>query len=146
MAEASLVTRAAQSAEQGSAFVGTGASALGQTFLWLIVVVGLILLLAWLAKRLGGVHFQNAAGIKMLSVLPVGNKEKIALVQVGDQQLLIGIAPGRVNTLHVFEEPVAGLTPLPGSSTKNPADNTADGSAPQTFQQVLLSSLTRKKS
>ncbi|MBU2097773.1 MAG: flagellar biosynthetic protein FliO [Gammaproteobacteria bacterium] len=138
MAETSLVTRAAQSAEQSSTFVGNGASALGQTLLWLIVVVGLILLMAWLAKRLGGVHFQNAAGIKMLSVLSVGNKEKIALVQVGDQQLLIGIAPGRVSTLHVFDEPVSGV-----------AQQSVDAGGPhgsQKFQQILLSSLTRKKS
>ena len=143
MAENSLVTRAAQSAEQGSAFVGTGASALGQTLLWLIVVVALILLLAWLARRLGGMHFQNVAGIKMLSVLAVGNKEKIALVQVGDKQLLIGVAPGRVNTLHVFDEPVSGLT-----TTSSPAraGDGEEGAASQKFQQILVNSLTRKKS
>lgn len=145
MAEPSLVTRAAQSAEQGSAFVGTGASALGQTLLWLIVVVGLILLLAWLAKRLGGVHFQNAAGIKMLSMLPVGHKEKIALIQVGEKQLLIGIAPGRVNTLHVFEEPVSGLTPQLKIPSEITPDAGADASKAQKFQQILVSSLARKK-
>lgn len=145
MAEASIVTRAAQNAEQGSAFVSTGASALAQTFLWLMVVVGLILLLAWLAKRLGGVHLQNAAGMKMLSILPVGNKEKVALIQVGEQQLLIGIAPGRVTTLHVFDEPVTGLPKSsPHSAETNPGEVT-DESAAQKFQQVLLNSLTRKK-
>lgn len=138
MAEASLITRAAQSAEQGSTFVGTGASALGQTMLWLLVVVGLILLLAWIAKRLGGAHFQTAAGIKMLSVLPVGNKEKIALVQVGEQQLLIGIAPGRVNTLHVFDEAISSVVQQSADAGATPS--------PQNFRQILVSSLTRKKS
>ena len=28
------------------------------------------------------------------------------LIQAGDKQILIGVSPGRINTLHVFEEPV----------------------------------------
>lgn len=146
MAEPSLITRAAQGAEPVATLSSTGASALGQTLLWLIVVVGLILVLAWLAKRLGGVHFQNAAGIKMLSVLPVGNKEKIALVQVGDKQLLIGITAASVNTLHVFDEPVRVLTPVEKSGAAE-ASGIAGNDAPiQTFQQIMLNTLTRKKS
>jgi flagellar protein FliO/FliZ len=146
MAETSLITRAAQGAETGSTLASSGAGALGQTLLWLLVVVGLILALAWLAKRVGGVHFQNAAGMKMLSVLPVGNKEKIALVQVGDKQLLIGIAPGRVSTLHVFDEPVTGFTPSPAVSSVNQSNPDSDNSSLPTFQQILLSALSRKKS
>lgn len=145
MSEASIVTRAAQTAEQGGAFAGSGASALAQTFLWLLVVVGLILMLAWLAKRLGGVHFRNAAGMKMLSVLAVGNKEKIALVQVGEQQLLLGIAPGRVTTLHVFDEPVTGVSGSLQLPSDPVSDERADGAAVQKFQQTLINSLARKK-
>ena len=145
MSEASIVTRAAQTAEQGSAFTGAGASALAQTFLWLLVVVGLILLLAWLAKRLGGVHFRNTAGMKMLSVLAVGNKEKIALVQVGEQQLLLGIAPGRVTTLHVFDEPVTGVSASLQMPSAPAFDEQTEGSAVQKFQQALINSLARKK-
>jgi flagellar protein FliO/FliZ len=29
------------------------------------------------------------------------------LVQVGGKQLLLGVAPGRVSTLHVLDEPIA---------------------------------------
>ncbi|MDO9519538.1 MAG: flagellar biosynthetic protein FliO [Pseudohongiella sp.] len=146
MAETSLITRAAQGAEPAAGIVGSGASALGQTLLWLIVVVGLILALAWLAKRLGGVHFQNAAGMKVLSTLPVGSKEKIAVVQVGDKQFLIGIAPGRVSALHVFEEPVNGLSAMSKVPAANECDSDAEHSSLQSFQQILVSTLSRKKS
>jgi flagellar protein FliO/FliZ len=146
MAETSAITRAAQGLQPDSVLGSTGASAIGQTLLWLIVVVGLILVLAWLAKRLGGANFQNAAGMKMLSVLAVGNKEKIALVQVGEKQLLIGIAPGSVRTLHVFDESVNTLLTQQKASVTEHPDASSPDSQTQTFQQILVKSLTRKKS
>lgn len=142
MAEISLVTRAAaQTLEQGGTVAASGASAMVQTLLWLMVVVGLILALAWLARRVGGVHFQNAAGLKMLSVLAVGNKEKIALVQAGDKQLLIGIAPGGINTLHVFDEPVQAL---PAAASPLSCVAGADDGSASLFQQLLAKAVARK--
>ena len=49
------------------------------------------------------------------------------LVQVGKQQLLLGVAPGRVNTLHVLDEPVTPQTtlaaaPVDGSAPPQPTD------------------------
>jgi hypothetical protein len=44
--------------------------------------------------------------IEILADVAVGAKERAVLVQVGRQQLLLGVAPGRVNTLHVLTEPV----------------------------------------
>jgi flagellar protein FliO/FliZ len=104
----------------------------------LLVVIGLILLLAFLAKRVGGIQLQNAGAIKILSMMPVGNKERIALIQVGNKQLLIGIAPGRVNTLLVLEEPI-GKTALESG-------NVAESQVKQSFQQILLNSVTGKRS
>lgn len=119
--------------------LGTGGTtALGQTLLWLLVVIALILLLAWLAKRIGGIQMQNAGAIKVLSILPVGNKERIALVQVGDKQLLIGIAPGRVNTLHTFEQAI--INPDVG------ARSDTHSQVKQSFQKILHNTVTGKSS
>ncbi|TFH73340.1 flagellar biosynthetic protein FliO [Gammaproteobacteria bacterium LSUCC0112] len=132
------LTTASDSLEPVSIIGAGGANALGQTLLWLVVVVGLILLLAWLAKRLGGLQLQNAGAIKVLSMMPVGNKERIALVQVGDKQILIGIAPGRVNTLHVFEHAVI--------NTEQAEDAGISVSGKQSFQQILINTVTGKRS
>lgn len=79
---------------------------MAETLVWLLVIVGIIVLLGWAVRRFTNIGPQGAGGMRVLSALPVGNRERIALVQVGDRQLLIGIAPGRVNTLHVFDEKI----------------------------------------
>jgi flagellar protein FliO/FliZ len=34
----------------------------------------------------------------------VGSRERVILLRAGDKHLLIGVAPGRVQTLHVFDQ------------------------------------------
>ncbi|NVK42666.1 MAG: flagellar biosynthetic protein FliO [Oceanospirillaceae bacterium] len=78
---------------------------LGQLLGGLLVVVIAILLVLWVLKRftaIGGHH----RDLKVVAVLPLGTREKAVLVQVGERQLLIGVAPGRVSLLERFEEPV----------------------------------------
>ena len=72
----------------------------------LIFVVVLIFALAWLFKRMGTGSFGLSGAIKILSAMSLGNRDRIALIEVGEKQMLIGISPGRVSTLHVFDEPV----------------------------------------
>ena len=36
----------------------------------------------------------------------MGPRERIVLLEVGETQLLIGVAPGRIQTLHVLASPV----------------------------------------
>lgn len=81
-------------------------SNLWQLTLGMIVVLGVMLGLAWLLKRTG--KFQMAAGgnLKILGGLSMGTRERVVLLQVGETQLLIGVAPGRVQTLHVLDQPL----------------------------------------
>ena len=44
--------------------------------------------------------------MKVLATLPLGTRERIVLIDAGGQQLLLGITPTQINTLHVFETPV----------------------------------------
>ena len=84
----------------------SGAAALLQTLLGLGVVIGLILALAWVSRRLSGGHLGNASFMKILAVQPLGTREKIILVDVAGRQMMLGVTPGRIVTLHVFDEPV----------------------------------------
>ena len=79
-----------------------------QLLLGLLLVIGLIFLLAWLARRL---QQQLPAGssndtIQLLATRPLGPRERLLLVQVGKEQVLLGLTPGSIETLHVMQEPV----------------------------------------
>lgn len=91
--------------------VGLGAAAYGEMLLWLGVIVVFILVCAWLIKRLGGSFVATAGAIRVRSVVSMGSKERIALVEVGGKQILVGLCPSQINTLHVFDEDVFANQP-----------------------------------
>lgn len=72
----------------------------------LVVVVALIYGCAWIIRRMNGMSGMNNGAIKVVSVMALGARERIALIEVGEQQILLGITPSTVRTLHVFDEPV----------------------------------------
>jgi flagellar protein FliO/FliZ len=72
----------------------------------LVVVIGLIYGCAWIIRRMNGMTGMNNGAIKVVSVMALGARERIALIEVGGQQILLGITPSTVRTLHVFDEPV----------------------------------------
>ncbi|MDX1589313.1 MAG: flagellar biosynthetic protein FliO [Oleiphilaceae bacterium] len=74
--------------------------------LGLLVVVAAILLCAWLARRVQGLQGVNTQAMKVVAVLSVGQRERVVLVDVAGQQILLGITPQSVRTLHVFDHPV----------------------------------------
>lgn len=79
----------------------------------LLLVVGLIFAVAWLLRRLSSVSMLAGQGMKVVATLSVGPREKVLLVDVGGQQLLLGVAPGRVSHLQSFEQPVIALDSQP---------------------------------
>lgn len=75
---------------------------LGIVFLLLLVVGAW-----WLIRRTGGMQWREPrSAMKVVAALSVGQRERVVLIEVGGEQLLLGVAPGRVNLLHRFEEPV----------------------------------------
>ncbi len=106
-----------ESASQTAAQDPMAMATLWQLTLGMLVVLGLIMAIAWLLKRSG--RFQMAAGgsMRILGGLSMGARERVVLMQVGETQLLLGVAPGRIQTLHVLEKPVAlnAANPMPGN-------------------------------
>ncbi|MEP3563284.1 MAG: flagellar biosynthetic protein FliO [Marinobacter sp.] len=74
--------------------------------LGLVAVIAVIYGCAWLIRRMTGMAGMNNNAIRVVSVLAIGTRERIALVEVGGQQILLGITPGSIRTLQVFDEPV----------------------------------------
>src|SRR5947208_97377 len=77
----------------------SGVGSLGQVTLALGVVLAFIFGAAWLMRRMRGFRKPNGAALDVLADLPLGQKERAVLIRCGSVQLLLGVAPGRVNTL-----------------------------------------------
>ncbi|TVP84208.1 MAG: flagellar biosynthetic protein FliO [Thioalkalivibrio sp.] len=85
---------------------GMDAAYLAQLLVGLILVIAAILVLAFLMRRVGGIQSRLGSEFRVLGGISLGSRERMVLVQVGERQLLVGVAPGRVQTLHVLEEPI----------------------------------------
>jgi flagellar protein FliO/FliZ len=86
-----------------------------QMGLGLFLVLGLILATAWLARRIGRIQGASGGALRIIGGLSMGARERVVLVQVGDTQLLLGVAPGRIQTLHVLPEAAAIELPEQGA-------------------------------
>lgn len=82
----------------------------------LLLVIGLIFLLAWLLRRMQQLNPRSNQAIKLISTHALGPRERLVLVQVGSEQVLLGLSAGRITPLHVLEEPVH----LPDDEPANP--------------------------
>ncbi len=122
-------------APQTTAVPATGAGGLVQVTIALAVVLAAVFAAAWLMQRLRNFGGGQAGSIKVITSVALGPKERAVVVQVGRQQLLLGVAPGRVSTLHVLAEPLNGHESV--TSTTSP---TGQPDAPN-FKSLLRKSL-----
>jgi flagellar protein FliO/FliZ len=78
---------------------GPAAGSLLQTIFALCAVLALLALLAWFMKRYGPKAQAGSAHVKLVGALNLGGRERIMVVEVGDQWIVVGASPGRVNAL-----------------------------------------------
>lgn len=74
------------------------------TGIGLVVVLGLMLGLAWLVKRYVQVPGIGKGQVQIQGGVSLGAREKAVLLSVEGKRLLVGIAPGRVQTLLVLDD------------------------------------------
>lgn len=112
-----LVTAPAWAAEPAPS-----AGNLMQVLLGLTAVLALMAGAAWLLKRFGvaGVAGNNVA--RVVGGVSVGNRERVVVVEIGDQWIVVGVAPGRVNALSTMarQETPAALTASAASARGTP--------------------------
>ncbi|SON50191.1 flagellar biosynthetic protein FliO [Vibrio tapetis] len=91
---------------------------LAATFGSLVFVIIFILFLAWLLKRMRLPSMTGRDGLKIVRQLPVGTKERLMIVQAGEEQFLIGITAQSINMLSRLEKPLKDeeSAPLPFAS------------------------------
>lgn len=109
---------APEAAPAAAPVLATGGSGLAgqltQTVLGLLAVVALIFGLAWLMRRVQQAAPRQGQVIDVIGAKALGPRDRLVLVQVGDEQILLGVSPGRISALHVMNTPV----PMPARPTQ----------------------------
>ncbi|WP_268746571.1 flagellar biosynthetic protein FliO [Nitrincola sp. A-D6] len=65
-------------------------------------------MIAWLLRKVTLLPGQHRK-LRVVAAMSLGNRERAVLVQVGEQQLLLGVAQGQVSLLKSFDQPVIEL-------------------------------------
>jgi flagellar protein FliO/FliZ len=126
--------------DASSAAATSTATSLSKMTLALMVVLAFIFLAAWALKQTRKLQqSKSGVAIEIVAQVALGAKERAVLLQVGDTQVLVGVAPGQVNALHVMP---AGAAILPDQATTD-GISTEQSAQPalQSFQAVLKRSL-----
>ena len=97
-------------------------------FLSLLLVVGVIFALAYLMRRFNVTPSSNAQ-MKVVASMAAGAKERIMVLQVGDEQHLIGVTSQQINHLAKLDVNIEANTPA----------NSGDA-----FKQKLISAMAGK--
>ena len=89
----------------------------------LALMVGIAFALKWARGRvpgLAGVAGQQGPALRVLSSLSLGPQQRVVTVQVGQGEhatcLVLGVAPGAVQTLHSLPLPPDTALPAPGAT------------------------------
>lgn len=89
----------------------TSIASLLQVLLGLGLVLGAIAATAWLLRRLAPGQVSASGSLRVVGGVAVGPKERVVLVDVGETRLVLGVAPGRVNTLYQMPRPTTEAAP-----------------------------------
>jgi flagellar protein FliO/FliZ len=76
-----------------------------QVLLGLIVVLGLMAAAAWSLKRFNLTRIAGNAPVKVIGGVSVGNRERVIVVEVADQWIVVGVATGQVTALSTMARP-----------------------------------------
>ena len=111
------LSAAAGAAEQQPSAASPGN--LLQILFGLTLVLGLFVGVAWFLKRVGIAKAQTGTSIKIVGGLNLGSRERILVVEVADQWIVVGITPGQINTLSTMPRQESIAPPETEAMTKN---------------------------
>lgn len=80
-----------------------GAGSLLSTVGGLLFVLAIIIGGAWLFKRYAQLPMGGKGIVRVVGGVSVGTRERVVVVEVENQRLLLGVAPGQVRTLHILQ-------------------------------------------
>lgn len=111
------------------------ANLIGRTSIALIGVIGVILVCAWALKRLGLARDRASQSLPIVASRSLGQRERVVIVEVEDEWLVLGVTPQNITALHRRPAPT-------DRGPTNPADASGSGTRP-TFGQALAENVAR---
>ncbi|MDT8370532.1 MAG: flagellar biosynthetic protein FliO [Gammaproteobacteria bacterium] len=102
------------------------ATTLVETLFGLLLVLTSIAFVAWILRRTNRFTSSANGQLRLVAGLSLGPRERAILLQVGEQQILVGVTAHQIQTLHVLESPLV--------------DNKAESNNPnfgERLQQIL---------
>ena len=106
-----------------------------QTIFALMFVLALLIGLAWAMKRYGPKALGGNSKMRVVSSLNLGGRERIVLIEVADQWIVVGASPGRINALATLPRQEGDLPTL--SSAQN-------GPAAANFSEWLKQTIEKR--
>lgn len=94
----------------------------------LALVLGLLWGFTTLLKRIQSPSLQAKSGLKIISSFSLGQREKLLVMQVGEEQMLLGVTSSAISKLHVLPKPL---------NPENPDDT-------KSFKKTLNAALNRE--
>ena len=127
-------------ASQAAAVPSLGGAGIVQTGLGLVLVLALLFGLAWLAKRFGLQRPLGGGNVRIVGSAAVGQRERVVVVEVAGDWIVLGVAPGQVRSLHVIDaDRVADMPAAPSVAHPGAQANRAA----QAFAQKLRESMKK---
>ena len=65
----------------------------------LLLVLALVVVAAWVMRRMGPLNIGNKIPVKVIGGINVGNRERVMVVEVADQWLILGVTANNINNL-----------------------------------------------
>ena len=89
-------------------------------------------LCAWMLRRFSASRTTGGTSIRIVGGVSVGTRERVMVVEVGEQWIVVGVAPGQVTA----------LSTMPKQETALPASDLPQ--APRNFSNWLAQSLDKR--
>jgi flagellar biosynthetic protein FliO len=122
---------------------GSATGSLLQTLFALIAVLAVLAALAWFLKRYGPKAGGGNANLRVVGALNLGGRERVVVVEVGGQWIVVGASPGRINALATMPKQ-DGLDPGAGDADAT-ATLTPHAAPSKNFGDWLKQTIDKRK-
>ncbi|CAM3695887.1 flagellar biosynthetic protein FliO [Parendozoicomonas haliclonae] len=97
---------------------GTGFMDLARVLLSFLAVIALLFACAWWLKRWQPGMAPGRGGMEVKSVLSLGGRDRVVIVQAGERQLLLGVSPGKIVLLGDYDQLIGDPEPSESAAAR----------------------------
>jgi len=123
---------------------GSSTGSLLQTLFALILVLAVLGALAWFLKRYGPKVGGGNANLRVVGSLNLGGRERIMVVEVGNEWIVVGASPGRINALATMPRQ-DGQNDDGGAANATLARHANEAPAAHSFADWLKQTIDKRK-